>query len=55
MPDYRQLLTARLTSAFAKASLTPPDGVAIEVTNASDTRFGDYQSNVAMTVASVGP
>jgi arginyl-tRNA synthetase len=51
MPTYRQLLTARLQDAFAKASLTPPEGSVIEVTNASDTRFGDYQSNAAMTVA----
>lgn len=51
MPTYRQLLTARLQAAFAKANLTAPEGTAIEVTNASDTRFGDYQSNAAMTVA----
>ncbi len=51
MQTYRQLLTARLKAAFASASLTPPEGSVIEVTNASDTRFGDYQSNAAMTVA----
>ena len=51
MPTYRQLLTARLQAAFASAGLTLPEGSVIEVTNASDTRFGDYQSNAAMTVA----
>lgn len=51
MPDFRQLLTERLQAAFAKANLTPPEGCVIEVTNASDTRYGDYQSNAAMTVA----
>ena len=51
MPTYRQLLTARLQAAFARAGLTLPEGSVLEVTNASDTRFGDYQSNAAMTVA----
>ena len=51
MPTYRQLLTDRLLAAFTKADIQLPDGVAVEVTNASDARFGDYQSNAAMTVA----
>jgi len=51
MPTYRQLLTDRLTAAFLKADITPPEGLPIVVTNASDTRFGDYQSNAAMLVA----
>lgn len=51
MPTYRQLLTARLQAAFTSANLTPPEGSVIEVTNASDTRYGDYQSNAAMTIA----
>lgn len=51
MPTYRQLLTERLLTAFQKANLTPPDTVAIEVAQASDSRFGDYQSNAAMVVA----
>lgn len=53
MPTYRQLLTERLLAAFQKANITPPDGIAIEVGQASDSRFGDYQSNAAMVVAKV--
>jgi arginyl-tRNA synthetase len=51
MQTYRQLLTQRLHDAFTKAGITIPDGLNIEVTNASDPRFGDYQSNAAMIVA----
>ena len=51
MPTYRSLLTERLKAALAKAAISVPDNIAIEVMPASDTRFGDYQSNVAMTVA----
>ena len=51
MSAFRPLLTARLQDAFAKAGLTLPEGCIIEVTPASDTRFGDYQSNAAMTIA----
>ena len=52
MATFRQLLTTRLQAAFLSASLTPPEGTLIEVTNASDTRFGDYQSNAMMGMAS---
>lgn len=51
MPTYRQLLSERLLAAFQKANITPPDGIAVEVGQASDSRFGDYQSNAAMVVA----
>ncbi len=51
MSTFRQLLTQRLQTAFAAANVTLPEGTAIVVTQASDTRFGDYQSNAAMTVA----
>ena len=51
MPTYRSILTERLQAALSKADIAVPEGIAIEVTPASDTRFGDYQSNVAMTVA----
>ena len=51
MPTYRKLLSERLQAAFAKAQITLPEGVAIDATNASDARFGDYQSNAAMIVA----
>jgi arginyl-tRNA synthetase len=51
MPSYRSLLTERLQAALAKAAIAVPENIAIEVMPASDTRFGDYQSNVAMTVA----
>ncbi len=51
MSTFRQLLSQRLQSAFTAANLTLPEGAVIDVTAASDARFGDYQSNAAMTVA----
>lgn len=51
MSTYRQLLAQRLQAAFAAANVTLPEGMAIDVTQASDSRFGDYQSNAAMTAA----
>jgi arginyl-tRNA synthetase len=51
MPTYRQLLTDRLHTAFAKANVTVPEGVTVDVTPATDPRFGDYQTNAAMLVA----
>ena len=51
MSTFRQLLSQRLQAAFAAANITLPEGAVIDVTNASDSRFGDYQSNAAMTVA----
>jgi len=51
MSNYRKALTQRLHDSFAKAGVTPPAEVPLTVTNASDARFGDYQSNAAMMVA----
>jgi arginyl-tRNA synthetase len=51
MSTFRKLLSQRLQAAFAAANITLPEGAVIDVTNASDLRFGDYQSNAAMTVA----
>jgi arginyl-tRNA synthetase len=51
MSTCRQILTQRLILAFEKAGIIPPEGVPITVVQASDTRFGDYQSNAAMVVA----
>ena len=48
---YRQQLTHRLLSAFGSAGITLPEGFAVTVELASDIRFGDYQSNAAMTLA----
>jgi arginyl-tRNA synthetase len=44
----RQLLQQRLHQALEKAGLPVDD---CSVTHASDSRFGDYQSNVAMVLA----
>src|SRR4051812_49241005 len=51
MPEFRKLLTLRIADAFAKAGVTVPEEVVIQAVNASDARFGDYQSNAAMMVA----
>lgn len=48
---YRSLLTSKLQSAFATAGIALPEGFSVTVDLASDTRFGDYQSNAAMTLA----
>lgn len=48
---YRSLLTTRLQSAFSAAGIALPEGFSVAVELASDTRFGDYQSNAAMTLA----
>ena len=48
---YRSLLTTRLQSAFTTAAIALPSGFTVTVDLASDTRFGDYQSNAAMTLA----
>ena len=51
MPSYRQILTQRLRDSFQKSGTVTPADVPLTVVNASDTRFGDYQSNAAMIVA----
>lgn len=48
---FRAQLTSRLQTAFQTAGVAVPDGFEITVSLASDTRFGDYQSNAAMVLA----
>jgi arginyl-tRNA synthetase len=48
---YRSLLTQRLHEALTAAQVDLPDGFQPTVVIASDTRFGDYQSNMAMVLA----
>lgn len=48
---FRSALTERLQTAFTAAGLTLPEGFNVTVELASDTRFGDYQSNAAMILA----
>ncbi len=47
---YRSILTSRLHSAFAAAQIDVPAGFDLSVVLAADTRYGDYQSNAAMTL-----
>ena len=47
---FRAVLTSRLQAAFTAAGIALPEGFAVSVVIASDTRFGDYQSNAAMTL-----
>ncbi|MFN2541962.1 MAG: hypothetical protein ABR514_07325, partial [Chthoniobacterales bacterium] len=46
METFQSLLAHRFSDALAKAGL-PETG---ELTSASDTRFGDYQSNAALVL-----
>ena len=48
---FRSVLTSRLQAAFTAASVDVPAGFDLSVVLAADTRFGDYQSNAAMTLA----
>lgn len=48
---FRALLTSRLQAAFTAAGIDLPKGFTPGVVIASDTRFGDYQSNAAMILA----
>lgn len=48
---FRSALSQRLQAAFAKAGVTLPEGFTPKVVLASDTRFGDYQSNAPMVLA----
>ncbi len=48
---FRALLTSRLQAAFTAAGIALPEGFPVSVVIASDTRYGDYQSNAAMTLA----
>ncbi len=47
---FRAVLTDRLQAAFSAAGLALPEGFTPAVVIASDTRFGDYQSNAAMVL-----
>lgn len=47
---FRAVLTDRLQAAFTAAGIALPEGFTPAVVIASDTRFGDYQSNVAMVL-----
>lgn len=48
---FRAVLTDHLQAAFSTAGISLPEGFSVSVELASDTRFGDYQSNAAMTLA----
>lgn len=48
---FRAILTSRLQAAFTAAGIQPPEGFTPAVVIASDTRYGDYQSNAAMVLA----
>ena len=48
---FRALLTSRLQAAFTAAGIELPEGFLPNVVIASDTRYGDYQSNAAMVLA----
>lgn len=48
---FRDQLASRLQTAFKTAGVAVPEGFDISVSLASDTRFGDYQSNAAMVLA----
>ncbi len=48
---FRALLTSRLQAAFTAAGIDLPEGFTPGIVIASDTRFGDYQSNAAMILA----
>jgi arginyl-tRNA synthetase len=47
---FRAVLTDRLQAAFTAAGIALPEGFTPAVVIASDTRFGDYQSNAAMVL-----
>ena len=47
---FRTKLTQRLLDAFTAAQIEIPEGFSPSVVLASDTRFGDYQSNTAMAL-----
>ncbi|WP_395737814.1 arginine--tRNA ligase [Prosthecobacter sp.] len=48
---FRAILTSRLQAAFTAAGIALPEGFTPGVVIASDTRYGDYQSNAAMILA----
>jgi arginyl-tRNA synthetase len=48
---FRAVLTDRLQAAFTAAGIALPEGFVSSVVIASDTRYGDYQSNAAMVLS----
>lgn len=48
---FRAVLTDRLQAAFSAAGIALPEGFVPSVVIASDTRYGDYQSNAAMVLS----
>jgi arginyl-tRNA synthetase len=48
MPTLRELLASRLRDALVESNL---DSARADVSQAADTRFGDYQANAAMVLA----
>ncbi len=48
---FRAILTSRLQAAFTATGIELPAGFTPNVVIASDTRYGDYQSNAAMVLA----
>ena len=48
---FRAILTSRLQAAFTAARIELPESFTPNVVIASDTRYGDYQSNAAMVLA----
>jgi len=48
---FRAALSDRLQAAFTAAGIALPEGFIPGVVIASDTRYGDYQSNAAMVLA----
>ena len=51
MTAFPHLLRTRLSDALAQLGLDLPQGFRVQVTQATDARFGDYQSNSAMILA----
>ena len=51
MTTFPQLLRERLVAALTKAGHELPEGFEPQVSQATDARFGDYQSNAAMMLA----
>lgn len=51
MTLFPQLLQARLTEALTSLDAELPEGFRVDVSQSTDARFGDYQSNSAMVLA----
>ena len=51
MTTFPKLLQEQLLAAFTKAGHSLPDGFQPQISQATDSRFGHYQSNAAMVLA----